>query len=80
MERVVTLVASIGAGLVTSKVLSLAWKGITGHEPPEDEKDAEAPIAEIVLFAAVSGALVALARTYANRGAAKWLAGGQVQK
>ena len=76
MQKVVTTVAVIVAGLVANKVLGAAWKGVTGHEPPLDEKDGEAPIAEIVLFAAISGALVALARAYANRGATKWLASG----
>ena len=80
MEKVVTAVATIAAGLVANKVLSAAWKGVTGHEPPVDEKNDEAPLTELVLFAAVSGALVALARAYANRGAAKWLASGDVQK
>lgn len=76
MQKVVTTIAVIVAGLVANKALGAAWKGVTGHEPPLDEKNDEAPIAEIVLFAAISGALVALARAYANRGAAKWLASG----
>lgn len=80
MEKVVTAVATIAAGLVANKVLGVAWKGITGHEPPMDEKDGDLPVAEVVIFAAVSGALVALARVYANRGAAKWLASGDVHR
>lgn len=80
MERVVSTVAAVAAGLIANQGLKLLWKGITGHTPPDDEKDSDAPIAEIVIFAAVSGALVALARTYANRGAHKWLASGTVPK
>jgi len=80
VERIVSTVAAIAAGLVANQALKLVWKGITGHTPPDDEKDADAPIPEIVIFAAVSGALVALARTYANRGAHKWLASGAVPK
>lgn len=77
MERVVRTVATLAAGLVTSKVLKVVWKKVTGHEPPEDEKDQDLPLAEIVIFAAISGALVALARTYADRGATKWLTSGE---
>lgn len=80
MDKVITAVATIVAGLVANKVLSAAWKGVTGHEPPVDEKDGDFPLAEIVIFAAISGAIVALARAYANRGAAKWLASGDIKK
>ncbi len=80
MNKVITTVATILAGLVANKVLGAAWKGVTGHEPPLDENDDEFPLAEIVLFAAISGALVALARSYANRGANKWLASGDIKK
>lgn len=80
MERVITTIATIGAGLVANKVLGMAWKGVTGHAPPLDEKDGDFPLAEIVIFAAISGALVAFARVYANRGAAKWLTSGDVSR
>ncbi|MGC0251902.1 DUF4235 domain-containing protein [Pseudactinotalea sp. Z1748] len=80
MERVVTAVATIVAGLVANKVLGTAWKSVTGHEPPTDDKDGSMPIAEIVLFAAISSALVALVRAYASRGAHKWMSSGDVAR
>src|SRR5690625_3957182 len=53
------------------------WKAVTGHEPPTgDPDDGEISIGELVVFAAVSGAVVAFARAFATRGAAKWMGSG----
>lgn len=79
-QKVVTTVAVLVAGLAANKALSLAWKGVTGHEPPTGKSDGEISMTELVVFAAISGAAVAFARTFAQRGAAKWLASGDIPK
>ena len=52
----------------------LRWRAAVGHKPPkpEDESD-DIRFAEIAAAAALSGALVAVARLAATRGAARWL-------
>ncbi len=77
VQKLVTTVAAIAAGFAANKLLSVGWKAVTGHEPPTgDADDGEISIGELVVFAAVSGAVVAFARTFATRGAAKWMASG----
>lgn len=70
----ITGIAVAGAAAwVAQKVLSKAWSAVTGHEPPDPEDDSEARIGEIAAAAVISGALVALARVLAQRGAAKYV-------
>lgn len=77
-QKIVTMLAVLGAGLAVNKALSLAWKGVTGHEPPTGRDDGEISIGELVVFAAISGAAVAFAKTYANRSAVRWLGSGDI--
>ncbi|MHB1064119.1 MAG: DUF4235 domain-containing protein [Georgenia sp.] len=63
------------AGLVTHKVLNIGWKAVTGHTPPQDPDDPAVDLWEVVVFAAVSGALVGLSRQLALRSASKWYGG-----
>ncbi|HIZ37079.1 MAG TPA: DUF4235 domain-containing protein [Candidatus Ruania gallistercoris] len=77
VQKLVTTVAAVAAGFAANKLLAAGWKAITGHEPPTgDPDDGEISIGELVVFAAVSGAVVAFARTFATRGAAKWMESG----
>ncbi|TDE99017.1 DUF4235 domain-containing protein [Occultella glacieicola] len=78
-QKIVTTVAAIAAGFAANKVIELAWKGVTGHEPPTAD-DGEISLTELVVFAAVSGAVVAFARTFATRTAGKWLSSGDLTK
>lgn len=71
--KVVSGGSAVVAGLVANKLLNVGWKVVTGHEPPKDDEDVH--LAEVVVFAAVSGAVVAAARQLALRGAAKWYGG-----
>lgn len=76
LQKLVTTAAAVAAGFAANKALSIGWKAVTGHEPPTGDDDGEVSMGELVVFAAVSGAVVAFARTYATRGAAKWMASG----
>ncbi|OJV81047.1 MAG: hypothetical protein BGO37_16260 [Cellulomonas sp. 73-92] len=64
-------VAGIGAGLLGAwlvhKVLDAAWRSASGHPTP-DPADRDAPLAEVIVATALTGALVALMRLLATRG------------
>lgn len=78
-QKIVSTLAVVGVGIVANRLISLAWKGVTGHEPPTGRDDGEISMAELVVYAAISGAAVAFTKTYANRGAAKWLGTGDIK-
>ncbi|MDO5672664.1 MAG: DUF4235 domain-containing protein [Actinomycetaceae bacterium] len=63
--------AIVVAGLVSDNIVDLGWKIFTGHKPPRDAED-EARIAEVLVFAVISGVIVALAQRFAVRKAAAW--------
>ena len=80
-QKLIATVATLGAGLVATKAISLAWKGITGHEPPKAiDDDGEISIVEVVVFAAVSAAVASLVRAYIQRGTAKWMSSADIAK
>ncbi|MFV0427068.1 MAG: DUF4235 domain-containing protein [Beutenbergiaceae bacterium] len=80
-QKLIAAALSIGTGLIATKALSAAWKGITGHEPPEAiDDDGEVSITEVVIFAGVSAAVAALLKAYVTRGTAKWLASGDIPR
>lgn len=72
-QKIIQAVAVMGAGFIATKVLDIVWKLVTGNKPPLDDGHDHAPIREIVLFAALSGAFAALARTFASRQAQKYV-------
>ena len=61
-------VAALGAAFLAQKVISAAWQSVSGSELPSEDDD-EAQLTKIVVAAALSGAIVALARVSAARGA-----------
>lgn len=75
-QNMIAKVAGLGAALVAAwlaqKVLASAWKAATGHTPPKPEDEGDVRFAEIAAAAAISGAIVALFRVMATRGAAKY--------
>lgn len=80
-QKLIATALTLGTGLLATKAISLAWKGVTGHEPPKSlDDDGEISVVEVVVFAAVSAAVVALVRAYVTRGTAKWLASGDIPK
>ena len=60
------------AAWVAQKIVSASWKGAVGHEPPKPEDEGDVRLAEVLLAAAITGAVVALSRVLATRGAAKY--------
>jgi Protein of unknown function (DUF4235) len=65
--------ALIGANLA-KKVLNSGWRAATGKKPPANPADPDVQIGEAVLWAAVSGTFVAIARMLATRKAANYFA------
>ncbi len=69
-----SVVAALLAATVARKGLSASWKAATGKEPPANPADPEVALSEALLWAAVSGTLVAVARMLAARRAADYYA------
>ena len=67
---VFSLVAVLGAAAVAKKALNTSWKAATGKTPPANPADPDVDVKEAVVWAAVSGALIGLARMAAARRAA----------
>jgi len=79
--KIVSTGSAVVAGILANKLLDVGWKAVTGHAPPGDDgDDPGVSFTEIVVFAAVSGAVVGLSRQLAQRGAAKWYGGPVEQK
>ncbi|PFG18594.1 DUF4235 domain-containing protein [Serinibacter salmoneus] len=70
MQKIVTTVAIMASGFVASKILDLVWRKAFGHKPPMSD-DQDSSLREVVLFAAASGVIAALARRGATNVAAK---------
>ena len=69
---VFSLVTALGAAAVARKTLDKSWKGATGKKPPENPADPDVEIWEAAVWAAITGAFVALARMLAQRRAASY--------
>jgi len=69
---VFSLAAALGATAVARKAIDTSWKVSTGKKPPENPADPDIDVWEAVLWAASTGAAVALAKMYAQRRAASY--------
>lgn len=65
-----SLVAGLGAVAVAKQAIDRTWTVATGKKPPENPADPDVELREAVLWAAVSGTVIALARMLAQRRAA----------
>ncbi len=66
-SRAVGGVAAVAAGFATRKAMTLAWKRITGKEPPAHPEDPEVRLAEAVGWAAMTAVAMSTARLLATR-------------
>jgi Protein of unknown function (DUF4235) len=69
-----SLVAAIGAASMAKKVLNTSWRAATGKNPPANPADPDVGMGEAVMWAAVSGTLIGVARMLAARRAAGYYA------
>jgi hypothetical protein len=67
---VFSLGSALAAAAVAKKTLNTSWRAATGKNPPENPADPDVDVWEAVLWAAISGTIVALARMLAQRKAA----------
>lgn len=67
-------IVAVAAAWAVQKVVSTAWRAASGHRPPKPEDGDDSGLAEIAAAAALTGALVALSRVLATRGAARFAA------
>lgn len=71
IAKAVGLLATVVAAWAAQKLIDTSWKRATGHEPPKPDQEGDVRFREIAAAAAISGAIVALARVLATRGAAR---------
>ena len=71
--KVLGLVVALGAAWVAQQLIGQVWQKAFGHKPPKPEDEGDSRFGEIAAAAAVSGAVVALARVFATRGAARFI-------
>ncbi len=69
-----SLVAAIGGATVARKTLTKSWQKATGKNPPANPADPDVDFAEALMWAAVSGTVVQIARMLATRKAAGYYA------
>jgi hypothetical protein len=79
-SRAVGGAAAVAAGFATRKVMTLAWKRITGREPPEHPEDPEVGLAEAVGWAAMMAVAMSTARLLATRMATRRLHSSPAEK
>lgn len=72
IEKLATTAVIAGAAFAASKVFEAGWKVATGRPIPAEDAD-DVTLASIVLFAATSAAIAAVAQRYAYKGSQKWL-------
>ena len=70
LAKVIGAVATLAAAWLAQKVITSVWKARTGHKPPTAEDEGDSNLSEVVIAAALTGALVAISRVLATRGAA----------
>lgn len=67
-----SLVAAIAAASVAKKGLNTSWRAATGKNPPANPADPDVGLAEAVMWAAISGTMIGVARMLATRRAANY--------
>ncbi|MBY5162554.1 DUF4235 domain-containing protein [Salsipaludibacter albus] len=63
--------APVVAAILARKALTSGWQRATGNEPPSNPADPETDWREAVLWGALTGAVIGLARMAASRQAAR---------
>ena len=73
MWKATAAVATLASGFAAEKVVALGWRAITGKPAPREEDQLlNYKLAEVIAFAVISGATIALVRELGLRQAAKW--------
>ncbi len=67
----IRLATYLAAGVLVERLVTSGWKMASGPHPPVDAEDIDSHAGEVVAYAVLSGALIALARVFAVRTAAR---------
>jgi hypothetical protein len=67
---VVSAVSAAAAGIVTRKLVDVAWRAGTGEEIPPEQDDRSTSLGQALAWAAGVGAAAGVARVLSRRGAA----------
>ncbi|GAB78448.1 Protein of unknown function [Austwickia chelonae] len=59
--------AAVGAAAFARVVTEKGWRAVMASDPPSNPEDLDTELWEALLWAAASGAVIALARMYATR-------------
>lgn len=73
VAKAIGLGVALAAAWVAQQAITGVWKATLGHKPPLPENPGDARFGEIAAAATITGAVVALARVFATRGAARFI-------
>ena len=65
--KIVGTALAVGSASVAKKVSEGGWKAVMASDPPANPEDPDTTLAEAIAWAAISGAIIALARMLATR-------------
>ncbi len=74
MYSAFSLAAAIGAAAIAKKGLNTSWRAATGKNPPANPADPDVGLPEALMWAALSGTLIGVARMLAARRTANYYA------
>jgi len=72
MWKVLATLSAVVAAAAADRALTLIWRGATGEKPPTVPEDPETTWVQAASWAALSGAVMGLARMIATRQAAAY--------
>jgi hypothetical protein len=81
--RVLATVATVAAGAVAQRVLSTAWRAVTGEKPPGLPESPETRLVDAIVYSLLAGAVLNVVRVMATRQAARYYAhrsGGELPR
>jgi hypothetical protein len=70
--KVLAALSAVAAAQAADKTLTVLWRGATGDKPPTVPEDPETNWTEALAWAALSGAVMGVARMLATRQAAQY--------
>ena len=70
--KVLAAFSAVAAAQAADKTLTVIWRGATGDKPPTVPEDPETSWTEALAWAALSGAVMGVARMLATRQAAQY--------
>lgn len=73
LSKLISTAIALAAALAAQKLVSGAWKALSGHQPPKADDTGDAGLAEVAAAAVIIGAVVALVRVLAIRAAVRAL-------